>query len=70
MNIIIEIDCDTISEFYGHLTKIREDIKKETKRLKLNPLEDEFPNIASLDDVNCYGEHYVEIKPESIVQNV
>lgn len=64
MNIKIEIDCDTINEFYGHLTKIREDIKKNTKNLKLDPLHDEFPKKVDLDDANCYGEHYVEIKPE------
>lgn len=63
MKITIQIDCDTISEFYSHLTKLREDVKKQTKKLKLDPLEDEFPKTVELDDSNCYGEHYVKVSP-------
>lgn len=69
MNIKIEIDCDTIDEFYGHLTKIRMDIKKQARKLKLDPLRDEFPKTVNLNDDNCYGEHYVKIKPEDVSIN-
>jgi len=62
MKIEIEIRCDTINEIYGHLNKIKEDIHRETKRLNLNPDEDEFPGYIPLDDANCYGEHTLKIK--------
>lgn len=62
MTITIKIKCDTISEFYSHLTKIQLDIKVQTKRLKLDPLRDDFNRDVRLDDDNCYGEHIVTIK--------
>lgn len=65
MDIVVKIECDTIAEFYSHLTELRKQIKKETKRLKLDPGHDEFPagrNKTELDDNNCYGTHEVFIK--------
>lgn len=64
MEITIKIECETINDFYGHLSELQRQIKKETKRLKLSPLDDQFPKNAKLDDANCYGEHYVKVKPE------
>ncbi len=63
MNITIKIEnCESISEFYTHLSELKRQIKKETKRLKLNSIKDVFPKGVNLDDANCYGEHYVTIK--------
>lgn len=66
MKIEIEIDCETVSEFYSHLTELRYQIKKESKRLKLKPLVDEFSEESNsyLSDNNCYGTHTVTITPE------
>ena len=64
MKILIEIDCETIGEFYGHLSEMRRQIKATCKKKKLNPATDEFKpkHSNSLCDANCYGEHYVRIK--------
>lgn len=62
MKIRIDIECETISEFYQHLSVIQLDIKKQVKKLKLDPLYDEFPKTVNLDDNNCYGDHVVKIK--------
>jgi hypothetical protein len=62
MKIKIDIECETINEFLAHLDKIKIDSKKQIKKLKLNPIKDEFPKKVNLDDDNCYGEHTVKIK--------
>lgn len=66
MKIIIEIDCDTINEFHSHLLELARQVKKNAKKQKLNPLEDEFKceDSDSLSDNNCYGTHKVTIKHE------
>ena len=64
MKIKIEIDCETISDLYSHLSELRRQIKKETKKRKLDPLRDEFGSDVNLYDDNCYGTHDVYIKPE------
>jgi hypothetical protein len=62
MEILITIECETISDFYSHLSELRRQIKKETRKRKLNPLHDEFPADVDLYDDNCYGTHDVEIR--------
>lgn len=67
MKITIKIEnCETISDFYSHLTELRLQIKKEAKKLKLDPLRDAFTKASehNLNDANCYGEHYVSINPK------
>lgn len=64
MNITVTISCDTISDFYSHLSELRRQIKRQTKKLKLDPLKDEFPATVDLYDDNCYGTHTVEIEDE------
>lgn len=64
MEIKIDIECDNISDLYTHLRVLREQIKKETKKLKLNPFNDEFPDGFKLEDGNCYGEHTLIINPD------
>lgn len=64
MNIIINIECETVSDFYSHLSELRRQIKKEAKKLKLNPASDEFPDNVTLYDDNCYGTHIVTISNE------
>lgn len=64
MRIYITIDnCESISDFYAHLAELKRQIKKESRRLKLDPIKDEFPSKVgvALEDANCYGEHYVKI---------
>lgn len=64
MKIKIEIECDTIQELHGHLNKIKEDVRKHTKKLKLDSLHDELPRKLGpeLYDDNCYGGHHVNIR--------
>jgi dsDNA-specific endonuclease/ATPase MutS2 len=64
MKIFIEIECESISEFYSHLTKIQRDINRKARKEKLNPLFDEFNDGEGLDDNNCYGTHVVNIKQD------
>ncbi len=41
---------------------MRQQVKKEAKRLKLDPIQDWFPKKGvDLDDDNCYGTHTVKI---------
>lgn len=63
MYITIKIKADTIRDLYAHLSVLRSQIKKEAKRLKLNPMEDEFTRKTGdkLYDDNCYGTHIVTI---------
>lgn len=67
MEITIKIECETINEFYAHLTELAKQVKRSAKKQKLNPLEDEFQaeDADSLCDNNCYGTHEVTIIPES-----
>jgi len=65
MKIIIRIECETINNFWQHLNVLQGDIKKESKRLKLNPLDDEFTGNVELNDDNCYGRHEVKILPDA-----
>ncbi len=64
MRVLIEIDCDTIQELTAHLTCMRDQVKKEMKKLKLN-CDDEFPLGTELEDNNCYGTHELTIVPEA-----
>lgn len=64
MKIQIEVEAETISDFHTSLTVLRKNIRKEAKRLKLDPLRDEFPAEVILDDSNCYGSFEVSIEPE------
>lgn len=61
MNITIEIECETVSDFYAHLSTLQKNIKKQAKKLKLDPIRDKFPETVELDDSNCYGDHTVKI---------
>lgn len=62
MKVIIEIETETISDLWTHIHIIGKEIKKECKKLKLEPLEDEFPPGTEWIDDNCYGEHIVKIE--------
>lgn len=62
MRVKITIDCDNVNEIYGHLHKIKQQIKQEANKLNLE-LDDEFPKRLQLSDMNCYGEHEVRINP-------
>ncbi len=67
MEITIKIDCETINDFYAHLTVLRKQVKSECKKQKLDPLNDEFKVGKNLFyDDNCYGTHYVKIQEEKI----
>lgn len=63
MKITVKIECETISDFYSHLSELRRQIKKQARKLKLDPLRDEFPKTVDLYDDNCYGTHTVTVKP-------
>jgi hypothetical protein len=63
MKAAINIECETIGELTSHLYEIIRQIKKGAKVRMLNA-SDEFPKKISFTDDNCYGEHYVTIKPD------
>lgn len=64
MNITVQIEAETINDFYTNLSELRKNIKKQAKQLKLNPIKDEFPADVDLNDANCYGSHDVTILPD------
>ena len=64
MKIIIEIDCDTISEAYAHLTVLQKQIKKQTKINKVDPDKDDFPAGTEFYDDNCYSTHTASVYEE------
>lgn len=66
MKVTIEINCETISELFGHLHVIRKDLKSVVKKMDLKPL-DEFPEAIENEDDNCYGDHTVKIQPDEYV---
>ena len=70
MKVTVHIDCDTIHEFYSHLCQLKRQIKKEAKRLKLNPLDDEFTRKSGdkLYDDNCYGTHIVTVSTNYLIK--
>lgn len=61
MKVMIEIDCETISELHTHLNVLKKQIRQRCKKEKLNPQKDEFPNNTYFSDCNCYGEQYTHI---------
>lgn len=67
INIRIE-NCETIAAFYAHLSEIQRQIKRQTRKRKLDPIQDAFKRSDSDDfaDANCYGEHYVKITTEHV----
>lgn len=63
MKITIKIEnCESVNELYSHLNAIKQSIKSEAKIRKVNGF-DEFEKTVTISDMNCYGEHYVKIKP-------
>lgn len=61
MRVKIIIEVEAVSDLYTALTELRKNVKKECKRLKLNPHKDSFDRFANLDDNNCYGDVVVRI---------
>lgn len=59
MIIQIEIDCNTIQEFFKHLSVIRVEARRIMRKEKLNS-DDDFAPTEWKDD-NCYGNHTVSI---------
>ena len=55
----IEIDCDTESELYVHLSVIRSQLKKAFKENKNKMILGQREKaIINVYDCNCYGVHY------------
>lgn len=61
MNILIEIECDTIADLHTHLTELCKQIRKQTKVNKSDPKKDDFPVGTHFEDDNCYGTHELNI---------
>jgi hypothetical protein len=61
MNILIEIECETIADLHTHLKVLQEQIKKQAKVNKASPQKDDFPIGTSLYDDNCYGTHKMDV---------
>lgn len=56
MKVLIEIDCESISELQAHLSALKREVKRHSKKMKFNP-DGELPNNTFLSDDNCYGSH-------------
>lgn len=61
MNILIEIECETIADLVKHLNVLQGQIKKQTKVNKSDPQKDDFAIGTSLYDDNCYGTHELNV---------
>ena len=61
MNIMIEIECDTLTDLPKHLEVLQEQIKKQVQVSRHDPQKEEFPIGTSLSDDNCYGTHKMDV---------
>lgn len=61
MKILIEIDCDTITELKQHLECLIHQIEKQAKVNKQNMDDDDFAVGTRLYDDNCYGSHELSV---------
>lgn len=66
MRVLIEIECDTVSDLHQHLDVMKRQVRKESKKQKLDPLHDEFPLETVLEDDNCYGSHELSVVPDPL----
>ena len=57
MKVTISIDCEDERELLTHLSVIRQQVKKEFKKLDKEPEQD----VVRFSDSNCYGNHNVEM---------
>lgn len=61
MNILIEIECETIADLHTHLTVLCKQIRKQAKINKADPKVDDFAVGTQLYDDNCYGTHELNV---------
>jgi hypothetical protein len=61
MNVLIEIECETIVDLHTHLQALQKQIRKQCRVNKSNPKEDEFPVGTQLEGDNCYGYHTMDV---------
>lgn len=61
MNIIIDIECDTINELVEHLDTMKRQVLKQAQVNKVNPAKADFPEGTTLYDNNCYGSHELNV---------
>lgn len=61
MNILIEIECETLAELIGHLKVLQRQVKKQSQINKSDPQKDDFPIGTQLYDDNCYGTHELNV---------
>lgn len=61
MNILIEIECETIADLHAHLKELCKQIRKQAKINKSDPQNDDFPVGTQLYDDNCYGTHELNV---------
>lgn len=64
MKVTIEIECDTALELCNHLSVLRVQIRKETKRQELDMRKQPLPFKCVLEDDNCYGWHELIVDGE------
>ncbi len=61
MNILIEIECETIADLHTHLKVLQGQIRKQATINKQDPQKDDFAIGTSLYDDNCYGAHQMDV---------
>lgn len=66
MRAIMEIECESVGELTTHLYEAIKQIKKQSRKQKLDPSHDEFPVDTVFEDDNCYGSHQLKIVPEPL----
>ncbi len=67
MIIKIEIECDSIMEFFQHMRVIRVEARRLMTKQKLSS-DKEFPP-TEWDDDNCYGRHDVVISEDEMLKD-
>lgn len=69
MQILISIECDTISELYTHFYVIKKEVRQQVKKLKLDVFKDELL-ILEIQDSNYYGEHRIDVTYGAVAEPI
>lgn len=61
MNIMIEIECETIADLVAHLRVLENNIIKQSNINNQNMRREDFAIGTKLYDDNCYGTHELSV---------
>ena len=60
MKVQIEIECSDVDEIFAHLTVIRQQLRKEFKKLQKEQPDEQWEPFE-VEDNNCYGYHCASV---------